>query len=291
MKTPEEYKKEVLLAYEKKKEDNTLHSNLKHPTYVNIKKECLRIFETRYTTKDSSVFEDLLGEYGTGEEYHKMLKKTDPNIFKPLYNFLRGQSNRPAEKYIELLAWLIDFKPEPNDTLTDKAKKDTPPTPDGTPEPDPAPEKEPEPEPIPKPENPAPNDKGLLGIPRKLYKTITICLLAFFAISGAFYIWEIILKPKCMFWNGDRYQYIACDEKISYGTIILPLDPDKYAHLKRITKPSMIRLSDVGKVHYSKMNNEVMFYTTGGENPVDTARRLLPMTPYIYWKYAAGKKQ
>ncbi|WP_316838598.1 hypothetical protein [Pedobacter gandavensis] len=356
MKRFEDYKKEVILAYEEKKKENTLPYNLENLSYVNLRNECLEVFESRYTEKDNSTFKNLFQKDGTKEKYYDMLEGTTPPFFRPLYDFLRGKSNNTNKRYIELLAFLIDFEPRPNRPYTYEIRKSSPSDekPKGEPEPDaekpeadtipehlteqkktapenpisrsnpiterdqitdlipvptpelenPVPEKEPEP--IPDQENPAPdepkstdptapidpeNERGIFGIPRKYYRTIAICLFAFVAISGAIIIWNTILKSECMYWDGDRYQYTDCDKNLGYGTIILDMDPHKYAHLKRITKPSQIRISDVGKVHYSKMNNEVLFYTTGGENPVDTARRLLPMTPYIYWKYAAGKKQ
>jgi hypothetical protein len=52
---------------------------------------------------------------------------------------------------------------------------------------------------------------------------------------------------------------------------------------------SLITRNSIGIVHYSKINGKVEFYTTGGTNPEDTARRLLPLTEYMFEKYIANK--
>ncbi|MBB2147591.1 hypothetical protein [Pedobacter gandavensis] len=320
MKRFEDYKKEVILTYEKKKAEGILPHNLQYPTTAKLKSECLNIFHNRYTEKDSEIFKMLFNERNSKDEYYKALENINSDRFKALYKLLRGNTQNPSDKYIELLAWLIDFQPRPHKPITgyeigelekplpeekttptttttsDNPQNDNPiNTPTGN---ENAPTDDPSTDdndsgdnstidpPIDDPED----GPGFPGIPTKLYKTIAVCLLAFLTLSGSYFIYEM-KKPKCMYWDGDQYRYISCEERKDYGTIILPVDSFKYAHLKRIKKRSEIRRSDIGKVHYSKINNEVEFYTVNSENPTDTTRKLLPMSAYIYYKYVSPRKK
>lgn len=95
-------------------------------------------------------------------------------------------------------------------------------------------------------------------------------------------------KDECMYWDGDQYQTIACEQRAD-GIIIVNLDTFRQAHLKRIKNPESIKLRDIGKVHYSTVGGVPEFYTMGGENPTDTAKRLLPLTRGMYEKYINKK--
>lgn len=309
MKRFEDYKQEVIQAYEKKKKNEvTFPHNLHYPTPANLKNECLNVFQNRYSGKDNGTFKAIFREKDSAEAYFTAIQTAEADQFKALSNFLKGNTKNTSDRYIELLAWLIDFQPRPHIPATgyeidlDKPKNKSVPEQETTvPTPGTTIEETPVVNTIDIPVNGtetsedndstgtdspgnAGTDKGVFGIPRKLYKTIAVCVLTFVVLSGSYFFY-IINRPDCMYWDGDQYQYIDCDQRQDYGTIILPVDAYKFAHLKRIKKRSQIRRSDIGKVHYSKINNEVEFYTVKSENPTDTARKLLPMTSYIFNKY------
>ncbi|WP_158797884.1 hypothetical protein [Pedobacter sp. L105] len=125
------------------------------------------------------------------------------------------------------------------------------------------------------------------GVPRKFNKSILAFFGAFIIFSGS-YIVYILRDHQCMYWDGGQYQSIGCNEKVN-GATIIALDTSRLAHLKRITNLSSITINDIGKIYYSKVYGKVEFYTTGGENPNDSHKRLLPMTKYMYDKYVPHK--
>lgn len=321
MKRFEDYKKEVILAYEKKKKEGTLPPNLHSPTAANLKNECLNVFHNRYTAKDAETFKTLFQERNSAEEYLKMIQKSEADQFKALTNFLKGNTKNTSDRYIELLSWLIDFNPRPyKPNMGYDIPQDTPTTTQGPPEEKSVPETilppipvvndhhDHQEEKVTENEIPARIDtpisqrkveelmvasservKHPFGISPKYYKTAIISILAFITLSGSYLIYKYN-EQECMYWDGDQYQYTSCEDQKPYGTIVLPLDAYKFDQLKRIKDRKTIRQTDIGKVHYSKTNNEVEFYTIESENPTDTAKRLLPMTDHIYDKYVLGKE-
>lgn len=310
----EDYKKEVILAYEKKKKEGTLAPNLQRHTPARLKKECMNVFPARYSEKDSRTFTALFTKGNNAEEYLQMIRSSDPDIFRPLNNFLKGTTAFIREEAnIEILAWLIDFQPRPhrygdmynvhtnqreselldpvvlpvtdrivdlhNDSLPYELDKnesiDTLDNDKGL--------KEEYKEGTLTPFYPGQKNDWILGIPLKFKKTIT----AFFAVLivlSCSYIYYEMSEHQCMYWDGEKYQSIAYDQKVE-GAVIVALDTFRLAHLKKITSHSLITPNDIGKVYYSKTDGKVEFYTSGGDNPEDSCKRLLPMTEYIFKKY------
>ncbi len=88
-----------------------------------------------------------------------------------------------------------------------------------------------------------------------------------------------------MYWTGNQYKSIPCNEKFGDAAIIA-LDTFKVNHLKRITRPDTITHNSLGKVWYKKIKRDsVEFYTSGGEYPLDQTKRLMPLTDYMFNKY------
>jgi len=253
----EDYKQEVILAYKKKKNEGTLPPNLRDPTTANLKNECLAVFHNRYAEKDSETFKALYGERNSGAEYLQKIRITGADKFKPLDLFLKKNTERGTHnRNIELLAWLIDYEPRPY------KQGDL----------------------IPEPPSIAIEEKpGLFMILPKFKKTAIAFCAVLVVVTGS-YIAYISGQHECMYWDGNQYQSIACDQKID-GAAVIAMDTANFAHVKRITNLSKININDIGKVYYSKVNGKVEFYTGKGENPKDTRKRLLPMTNYIYEKY------
>lgn len=93
----------------------------------------------------------------------------------------------------------------------------------------------------------------------------------------------------CMYWAEDHYQQIPCDQA-SDSLNPVPLDMEKVQHFKKIPCPETIKKTELGKYWYCKLKNrEVEFYTAGGFHPVDTKRRLKPLTNYMYETYITGR--
>ncbi|WP_300671334.1 hypothetical protein [Soonwooa sp.] len=142
-------------------------------------------------------------------------------------------------------------------------------------------------------------NKPFFGIPEFMTKHSSMGIFGVLFILGSAFGGYQFFKPKqntstiqnlisatvsgCMYWNGDEYLQEDCD-KINDKVNLIPLNQEKLEHFKRITNPDTLTLHSVGKVWYSKYNNEVTFFTTQGKNP-ENGKTLKPVTEYILNKY------
>jgi hypothetical protein len=111
----------------------------------------------------------------------------------------------------------------------------------------------------------------------------TVCFITYLASEN--HSKTDLNNQRCMYWTGDHYEAISCNDKIE-DVPIIALDTFKVNHLKRITRPDTLTGYSVRKVWYAKIDGKVEFYTHSGEHPVDHNRRLLPMSRLILSKYA-----
>ena len=307
------YKQAVILEYQKKKNEGSLPRNLQNHTPANLKKECVDEFPTKYSNKDNETFKSFFGRANNAEEYFQKVRNSDPDIFKPLNNFLRKDADSGTfDRNIELLAWLIDFKSRPF--------KPGNPYDLGKPEPTSLPTiqepvtrdsnihvEESKPEELSVTHEILVNDikeaipqgspstkmvitlfsRNIVGIPIKFRKIIKVLLFAIIILTSS-YIFYDKTKQQYMYWDGRQYQLIKYDQKVD-GAVIIPLDTFKLAHLKKIENISLITRNSIGKVYYSKVNGKVEFYTSKGDYPEDSNRTLRPMSKYIYIKYILKK--
>ncbi|WP_185288309.1 hypothetical protein [Chryseobacterium lactis] len=98
-----------------------------------------------------------------------------------------------------------------------------------------------------------------------------------------------IVEKKYMYWDGE--QYIGTDSIfISPGINIVAMNSHKLKHFRRIMrKDTLTDVNALGKVWYSKYNNEVEFFTDDGVDP-DNGRELRKATSLIIYKYAGKQK-
>ena len=87
-----------------------------------------------------------------------------------------------------------------------------------------------------------------------------------------------------MIWSNDHYEPVDCSDHSS-GLQLLTINHQLVDHFKRITEPDTLTAYSVRKVWYAKYKGRVEFYTDSGIHPLDTSRRLLPMTFGIWQKY------
>lgn len=91
-------------------------------------------------------------------------------------------------------------------------------------------------------------------------------------------------KKECMYWNGEFYEEVFCDELI-VGKEVIALSKEKEL-LKKITRPDTLTVENaLGKVWYDKSNNEVEFFTHHGIHP-ENGKTLREATAYMIEKYA-----
>jgi len=367
LKRIEDYKQEVILAYKKRKDEGSLPRNLQYHTPANLRKECLAVFHKRYSKKDEETFKLLLDEErNSAEEYFKKIQITSADKFKPLDNFLKGNTGDTKVKNIELLAWLIDFQPRPhvyadmydlvnidrelsvhkekelsgegsvtteivaktagtigilqpefpesasipadNDLLNSTEQKEANKTikedfsqpstvslPNGFLGNSPLGSDSPDNSSLVSgsPVNSSVDNvqkigKGKFGIPPKFNKAVLSFVAVLIIVGGSYFFYDT--NTQCMYWNGDEYQSVTCNQNIQ-GAHIIPKDASRLKQLKRIKNIAEITREDIGKVHYSKVNGQVEFYTAGGENPADSRKRLLPMSEHMFIEYIEGNKQ
>lgn len=96
-------------------------------------------------------------------------------------------------------------------------------------------------------------------------------------------------NAKCMYWNDDHYERIACNETVDDATVT-NVDEKKLANFKRIMIPDTLTKYALGKVWYTKINGKHQFFTDSGTHPVDTIKGLSPLTPYILYRYISYQR-
>jgi hypothetical protein len=335
------YKSLVKQHYEKKRNEHGLPSLLMYPTTAKLKEQCLIAFEKGFSQKDRKVLVDFFGESEDDNAILKRIKRSRPDDFRPLWNYLNKDINSNP-KNIELLAWLTGFEPRPYDHLKNydpevletvvnmpeatqdveqnKEKKDEQVEQRGENE---KPEVEVIEEPV-QMSAPAVADKPVIRVdnvdekalpvalpsnnvkqrtkPKTIIATLAVILLA--AVIGIFMYTAnggkslknlmgstLNKEDGCMFWAGDHYQQVPCNQKMGIDTLVIALDEEKLNSFKKITRADTITRNDIGRVWYIKHNNKVEFYTANGNYPLDPTLRLKPITDHIISTYIDTSKQ
>ena len=310
MKRFEDYKAEVIEAYHTRQKEGTLPPNLQRPTAARLRAECLDVFTSRYLDSDHETFKAIFGERNGAEEYYKKIQTSSADKFKPLDNFLKKNTEDTKEKNIELLAWLLNIEPRPFRPVdmyfvgrmtagTPKQVVEGVPTEEQPTEEHPTVEhintneKAVEPSLEPRVTTPAnlgsDHTKNLKKIStsnslitKTLAVALPLCILLgiFLSLNAG--------KDQCMYWNGDQYVPVACDQKMSNLNVIA-LVPEKVQKLKRITTPDTLTEYSIGKVWRGRIDGKIEFFTDSGAHPVDNRKRLLPLTKYMLEKYIQHK--
>jgi len=284
----EKYQAEVYAEYLKSKESNIVLAN---PKPSGLRDESLMFYKSereggevlRYFTEDFTRKDEEIG-------------KLDIDKFKAVQNFLTGKTNEPTIRVVELVAWLVDFKPRPFETWrnnelerlngeTSKENKDvdareeieaTPSTKDIVKVP--AASQNPPLKPIDEPQR---------GIKKLNFLQRTGIVATLGLIMGVAY-WKGVPPDGCMYWTGTEYKAVDCDAQIP-NTQILALNQHKLDYFKKITLPDTMTFNSLTRVWYSKINNKVEFFTSKGKHPVITEKVLKPVTIHILGKYGNNK--
>ncbi|WP_300597795.1 hypothetical protein [Niabella sp.] len=315
-----DYIDQILLDYAQKKLAGTLSLNLKEPTPAQLRDECLIVCAERWDRKDEPTLRTFFGTSIDQKTYRHTIDNFDINKFKQPIKFLNNSPIDTNQKNIELLAWLINFEPRPfelwkkkNPEKQDKedaiglspekqeaeeridpAVADTAyavPAEDTGEADAPGPEATGTEDPVIK--DPKPGAfSTILKSPATFklhFKAITIPVAAVVLASAVVPVYQYIKAgfqhvPECMYWTGDHYQSIPCNQKI-YGSLVIPLDTEKQVHFKKITRPDTITEADINRISYIRLNGNIEYYTRKGDHPVYTERTLNPLTEHIYQKH------
>jgi len=278
-----DYQAEVLRAYYKMKAANQLRTTLIHPTPAHLRDECETVVEKRFQKNDMYALRSFFGEQADQTAYAEAIRNIDIDLFRPLIKLLKGDIKNTDRKNVELLAWLIDYEPRPfrqGDPYAININKRKAPVGPGERTDGPG-------DMVDIGEQVTDMQPVLTGKPRSMSKAriVVILLGLFFLAGGGTYIfWRINEPGGCMVWTGDHYQPVSCGQK-SGEVLVLALDTTRVAHFKKITRPDTITERSVGRVWYSKIDNNVEFFTADGYHPVHVERHLKPLTLYMINKY------
>lgn len=92
-------------------------------------------------------------------------------------------------------------------------------------------------------------------------------------------------KKECMYWNGEYFVEVFCDDKVE-GSEVLGLNDEVKLLMRKITRPdTLTEENSLGKVWYDKSNNHVEFFTHYGKHP-ENGKTLKEVTSHILEKYA-----
>lgn len=293
-----DYIASVLQTFHEKKDNHELSNRWSKLTRASLREECLAVYLKGCTKDDAKVLSEFF-EYREDEKaVTQKIRDFDINKFRPLVNFINGNTSLPDLKNIELLAWLIDFEPRPLRKYEEKIRggssgggnKKGRGKPKGS-------------------SNDDPDSTTQIGQSHQLSKRrirylIPLALLFVLLLVGAFLFNRfkntganrltvgdpaLTSNESCMYWVEDHYQQIPCNQKVP-GAEVIPLDAEKLQHFKKINCPETIKKSEIEKYWYCKLKSgEIEYFTAGGFHPVDTNRRLKPLTSYMYEKYITGR--
>jgi hypothetical protein len=289
-----DYSNLVIQEYRRKKEENQLSLNLMLPSPAKLRDECLQVCEHRYMPKDEKALKLFFGRGDDKATFLRVIERCKADKFRPLVNHLNNGTESTEPKNVELLAWLIDFKDRPFDLgkqyalpaqvvlrdpsiVVEETRLD---------------------------EEGPDEEESMSGMPhiaaavsgrlRPKFKLGLIggfiCVL-FFLGTGSYWIYRIKMASgvgadiqKCMYWDGDHYEPISCNEKFG-DAIAIALDTDKVEHFRKILRSDTITEASIGKLWYVRYNGDYEFYTSDGYHPLDPRLRLKPLTAFIIRKH------
>lgn len=128
------------------------------------------------------------------------------------------------------------------------------------------------------------NDKSAVGNTQVNSKPIHFANISENEITNKGMAEVLPRKKECMYWNGEFYEEVFCDELIA-GKEIIALNKETEL-LRKITRPDTLTIENaLGKVWYVKSNRRVEFFTYHGIHP-ENGKTLREATAYMIEKYA-----
>ncbi|WP_459210434.1 hypothetical protein [Aquimarina rhabdastrellae] len=112
LRTIETYRKEILAFY-KRTSGGALHHYLATPTPRSLKDACEDLYGRRNDTFDDYILQAFF-RFKPDEDPISVIKNFDIDKFKPIQNFLKEKTVNTNKNNLNLIAWLIDFKPRPH---------------------------------------------------------------------------------------------------------------------------------------------------------------------------------
>ncbi|MDP5199473.1 hypothetical protein [Flavobacterium sp. DG2-3] len=309
--TIEDYKNAIKAKYKEEAEGE--YSNyLSSPTPANLRKLCVKRFQTNNNREDLNGFESFF-DFPFDKDKRNLFGSDEMNKLESVKRFLLGVTEKPNDDTIQLAAILVDLRPRPfnefikqqepeNQKLIDELrgtndlkegssemlieKEETDISIDAEIN---LPPYEEEPVQI----NERMDIQPFTGAGEEQTK-ITSKKLLYVAIAagvvGLVVLFNFVFSQKeCMQWSNDHYELVDCDLKIeSFGMANQIELIDKSAlNLKKVEVCDTTQFFDKNGdaiIWYAKTANGIDFFNGHGRHP-ENNRSLRPVTKYIIGKY------
>jgi hypothetical protein len=316
------FKEGVLSLYEEKKRKQEMDELLASPSPANLRDYCLIRLSEGLPEADIQVLQKFFDPLKKEKSLEDAIYNYKTGWLRALQKFILGETENPDELLVKLLAVLVDYQPRPfrfnhDDThvqienslplekndppVEDDAKKvpSAAVTPKGISQ-DESTISEGDQEKTnvdidyvdtgqvisPKEADEGQRNKDESGPQKKTFlnkHTLRFTGAASFIV--AIFITIYFLTPKdCMCWNGENYIQVDCQDKTQTYQVI-GLDQDRLEHFRKITQPDNLEVKDIGNIWYSKIDNEVEFFTGPGYHPVQLNKSLKAVTKHIWDTY------
>jgi len=303
-----DFRNGVFSLYDLRKSQNELDYRLSNPTPASLRKYCLIRLSQNLPNTDIEVLKDFFDPLSKSNNFEKTIDEYPLGKLRALQKLIIERTEDPDEKLVKLLAILIDYQPRPfkynyhNKSIPPVVTDSVPPTIQETESPeivvtDPVPPtiKETEPPEIVAPAPPAINTpKTVIGsknwhqrLPffygrnrHAIRFSASVCLLIII-----FYIIYSLTPKGCMYWDEYKYVETDCQSSIPANRIV-GFNKDQFNTFFKIMRPDTLSKKDVGIVWYSKIDNEVEFFTSSGHHPIEIKKGLKLATEHIIDTYA-----
>lgn len=307
------YIKLVFRTYQSLRSTPEFSPALKQPTPASIRKECLTVYKERPDKKDEPVLRSFFGPAASNNSFLSAIENFPTDGFRAFVNYLKGKAVKTDDKNVELLAWLIDFPHRPYrygmdimlsekenailngvDHIDENVSQEIEEANDD----DEAIFDQPHENAVENhtlhtvhkqipvdsinPVGEIKSGKNVLIIDKK-WLIIGVALFVSILSVGIYWLYD--KSANCMYWTGDHYEKIDCDEDINDKVVF---NEDRWKNFRKITDLSTITEKSIGVVHYFGNKNRE-FFTSGGKHPIETTRYLRVMTRYI-WEKEFGSK-
>lgn len=266
----DKFQKAVIEDYLNLKAAGKLPFESAEPSTGRLKEWCMQVYLNGLTTDDEHVFNQFFNPSNSAEKLERLIKNIDPDKFRPMRNYIIGATKaRPDERLVKLLAVLIDFQPRPYRSSDWGAPTVLNPTDHPTDQ----------------------NERFVIDEPKAPNRKTKLWYAAFAIVSVCLII-GLFFYPKpqqCMAWVEDQYIAMHCQDENAQVELIA-LDEKKLKSFHKITRPDTLSRQHRNKLWYSKINNQVEFFTAPGFHPIYKDRALKVATERIIVKYALPKE-
>lgn len=272
--TSEDYLKAVRACYLEQR--MSLHAGiLADPSNANIRDLCLLLFRGGLTKSDEEVFLYFF-KVAQAEDLERIISKFDIERFRPILNFLRGQSHTTDIKNLNLIAVLIGFPRRPLPKFLQTGE--VPDKPFLEPPTDTEVDQFP-----PEALDEQRTDKGKI----KMY---WVGVMLFLGATAVFFFAVSTPDDQCMIWQKDHYIMVNCQDTTYEKRLMAPLDNEQF-RLRRLkaSKNMVFFIDGKPQVWYLKNQNRYEFFDRPGYHPFLTHKKLHVITPYVAMKVKSGE--